>query len=1085
MIPKVTLIFLIVINVAAKAVCQPFSFSSYDISDGLSQSVVNCIFQDSRGFIWIGTQNGLNRFDGYNFKVYTYKPGDTTSISNNWIFGIAEDKAGNLWIGTKSGLNKYFRNEDRFDRIRYNTPYKSDITTCVYDIKCSGDGLIMINTPPVLTLLNPENGKCSHKVVPLEFDGSVKDNTIPVLQDQQGNIWTGSTRGLSCYSTYTGKIRVFVHDPQNPRSLSDNTVTALFQDVAGNLWVGTAHGLNLLDPNWKGFERYYSGTGEQSLPNDYIRAVLGDRFGNIWIGMEGGGLSRLRYKAKDEPVFENFTTGKHNLNHSIVLSLCIDQSENLWIGTLSGINRTDLKKTKFRLYRRSDAPGSIDLSGNVIASVYKDLFNVLWIGTWGQGLNLYDRKTGKIEHYSTQAGGKYHLPNDYIHTIFVDHNHRLWLGTRDGLLVYRPKEHDFMRPSSLYPGSGLENLEGLRINMMLQDRNGSYWIATQNGLFRMKQGLLKAEHFQKDAGPQRKISSNLVYALLEDHTGKIWIGTVDGLDVYDPATSEFNHFRKSGGKGTTLSDNFITALYEDLSGNIWIGTNSYVNRYSPKNKVFTYFSQEQGLPGNLIYSILEDNRHNLWFATGNGLCKYAEATGSFRSFSVEEGLQSPEFNLRASYKSPDGEMFFGGMNGLNSFFPDSLADNPHIPLMAFTSAYLVRKGIREYIDPDRTGRMVLNYNDYSFTIEFAALEFTNPEKNRYAYKLEGVDEDWIDIGTRNFVAFSSLPPGEYLLRVKGSNNDGIWNTAGISLMITIRPPWWRSTLAYIAYVVFLALLVWLIIIIRERQHIHARKVLEKKVQERTLQIESQKQEIEVKNTELSELNATKDRFFSIIGHDLRNPFNAITGLTDLLLMGMFDEDPEKGRKSLENIRGASQQAHELLENLLLWARSHTGTIAFQPEPLDLKAMVEENIRLVEVIAARKNITITTRFNHCHPVNGDRNMIHTVLRNLITNALKFTPHGGEVTISMMHENHSCILTIRDTGVGIPEGRLKELFDIGTIHKTKGTDQEPGTGLGLILCKEFVEKHSGRLEVESEPGRGSTFRVVFQHVIRSLE
>jgi signal transduction histidine kinase len=477
-----------------------------------------------------------------------------------------------------------------------------------------------------------------------------------------------------------------------------------------------------------------------------------------------------------------------------------------------------------------------------------------------------------------------------------------------------------------------------------------------------------------------------------------------------------------------------------------------------------------------VYSILDDKNHSLWFATGNGLCRFEPSTGTFRTYTVEDGLQSPEFNLGASFRSSDGEMFFGGMDGFNSFFPDSLSDNPYIPVIAITAAYKLSKGAKEYLNLDKEDPLILNHKENTFTIEFAALEFTNPAKNRYAYKLEGVDDDWNDIGTRNFVAFTNLSPGEYTLYVKGCNNDGRWNETGVNLSIIIYPPWWKSKAAYAAYILMLVVVVFLFIKIRERSHTRELSILEEKVRLRTHLIEEQKSEIVTKNEELNELNAAKDKFFSIIAHDLRNPFNAITGLTDILLINLDNLDITKLQKTLENIKGSSEQAHELLENLLLWARSQTGTISFRQVPIDLKIQAEESIELVALQAARKNISIISDFKTDGLISGDVNMMNTILRNLLTNALKFTPRNGEVRVGIFQNNGFYILSIKDNGIGIPADKLKNLFSIDTAHKTKGTDQEPGTGLGLILCKEFIEKHGGRLEVESEVGKGSEFRVI---------
>ncbi len=806
-----------------------------------------------------------------------------------------------------------------------------------------------------------------------------------------------------------------------------------------------------------------------------IRAIREDHSGRIWMATEGSGLARIT-RHNGHFSRETFTAGNSGLFHNILLSLAIDRSENLWIGTLSGINKTDLKKQKFRLYRKTGSPSSVDLTGNVIASLYKDSVGTIWVGTWGQGLNLFDRGSGEVEHYASNLGGRNYIPNDYVHTIFEDPAHGVWIGTRDGLLGYRESDRRFVRPQMMENNPGLPDLTGLRIFRMIKGRNGDYWIATQNGLFRKKAGGPHLERFSVEAPSDHRIGSNQVYTVLEDCDGTIWIGTSEGLDAFSPETQRITRFRKAAGKSNTLSDDFVTTLCEDHNGDLWIGTSSYVNRFSKKDSTFTYYSREDGLPGNLIYSILEDKNQDIWFASGNGLCRYNPGTRTFQAFTEEEGLQSPEFNLNASFLAEDGELLFGGMNGFNAFYPDSIYTNPHIPPVVFSGIWKMARGNRQSLEPDEENRILLKHNDYSFTVEFAALEFTNPRENRYKYLLEGSGSEWVDIGNRNFVAFSSLSPGEYTLRVKGSNNDGVWNDEGASLGILVRPPWWASSLAWTCYVLSFLALGWFLFKRRERQHALDKELLEEKVRERTLLIEKQKSEILRKNDELYALNTSKDKFFSIIGHDLRNPFNAIIGLTDLLLMDLPGTPPGKLQNSLENIRGSSLQAHQLLENLLLWARSHTGMLTFTSEQVDLVELAADGIALVKAQAIRKNITLHTGFPAKAVLAADVNMIRTILRNLLTNSVKFTRQNGDVWISISPGEQTCQLSVRDNGIGIPPESKATLFDIGTSHKSRGTGQEPGTGLGLILCREFAEKHGGWIEVESEPGTGSEFRVI---------
>lgn len=1076
-------VLLLICLLAPSAEARRHTFSTWSIEKGLSQSVVNCVFQDSRGFIWAGTQNGLNRFDGYTFKLYLYDPGDTSSISNNWIYSVCEDHRGDLWVATKGGLNQWVRKENRFRRIRYSTDYRNNLTSFPYDVAVARDGSVIINTPPVLSLYNPVTNSFRHYTSILAYDGAVKDNRMPLLEDRQGRIWTASTGGLACLDRRTGRFTYFHPVPGKTASLSNDNITALYEDAGGILWIGTAAGLNRLDPSDGSIQRLdHNPADPLSVGSNFIRAITGDSTGNLWIATEGGGLSRCRWSVPAGRLHcERYSSEQDGLASNIVLDLMIDRSHNLWAATLQGLSKTDLKPPRFRLYRRDDTPGSTDLSGNVIASIFKDENGLIWAGTWGQGLNLIDRRSGTVRHFSSRHTGSDHIPNDYIHVIFADLWNNIWIGTRDGIFVYDRLKGSFSPFRRFFRNPDLPDFRETRINIIRKARDNSYWIGTQNGLYRVTLQPAATEVFRTEAYGNHRLSGNLIYSVIEDRDGLIWIATLNGLDVYNPRNGKMIHHHKEDGPGS-LSDNFVISLCEDHEGDIWIGTGSYVNRFHKKNGTFTYYGQEQGLPNNRIFEILEDSRRTLWFATGGGLSRFDSATGRFRTYTVEDGLQSMEFNLRACCASPDGEVFFGGMNGFNSFRPDSLSDNPFRPDIVFTSCYKTTGGEKEYIDVENTARIVLDHSDRNFTIEFAALEFTNPERNQYAYRLEGVSDDWILTGNRRFVPFASLAPGEYRFTVRGSNNDGVWNPEGRTLTIIVSPPWWRTPWAIAAWVIIISGLAMIFIRLRERQLLRERDLLEQKVHERTLQIEEQNTRIRQQNEELSSLNeklsalnATRDKFFSIIAHDLRNPFNTILGLSEMAISsGNQAEAPGRMTKAMTDIRDTARHTFDLLQNLLLWARSQTGTLDFEPEPFDLAERIRENIDLVRSQADKKSISITFEEPGLLTANGDTRMIDTVLRNLLTNAIKFTPQGGSVTVTARSAGEAIEVGIADTGIGIATENLARLFQPDNRYVRKGTDKERGSGLGLMLCREFIEMHGGAIEAESTTGKGSLFR-----------
>jgi ligand-binding sensor domain-containing protein/signal transduction histidine kinase len=1052
---------------------HPYGFTNYSINEGLSQSVVNCVFQDSKGYIWIGTQNGLNRFNGETFDVYSYNPADSNSISNNWIYTISEDIGGSLWIGTKGGLNKYLPAKNHFKRIYYKTGFNFDVTQYFYDVICLKNGNILINTPPVVSIYNPEEESFNHFQSKFEYDGAVKDVKIPVIEDKDGIIWAGATNGLASFSFQNNDFSYYLFVDKNGKPVDGINITALFNDKKGKLWVGTTVGLFSLNKTTNRFEEFQFNTFSSpkfSFEKICIRTIIEDKKGNLIIGTEGNGLFVLE-GSQNQFEIQNYTSENSEISHNIVQSLIIDKSDNLWIGTLSGISKTDLKKKKFNLYRNSNSPNSLDLLGNVIASLYKDDNGILWVGNWGQGLNLVNRKTNEVEHFSTQQTGNHKISNDFVHVIFKDIDSNIWLGTRNGLLIYDKPRNRFLPYYEFFKNPALPTFGNMRIYMIIQDKSLNYWIGTQNGLYKIHLKKSIVEVFQKELPEEKlQISANLVYCILEDSEGLIWIATLGGLDAYNPITGKIKHFNK---EKNGLSDDFVITLCEDAKGRIWIGTSTYVNVFDKKDSTFTFYSQVEGLPNNRIFEIRKDMNNDIWVATGKGLCKFDEQKSTFQTFTPEDGLQSLEFNLRAACVCSDGEMLFGGMNGFNSFYPDSISGNPYVPNLVFTSFYTQKGAAKEYVNLEETPQIILNHNVYSFTIEFAALEYTNPKKNKYAYKMEGISSEWVEIGNRKFVPFFALQPGEYTFKVKGSNNDGVWNDNAININIVVLPPWWRSIYAYFAYMVFILVSIIVFIKTRERKLKHDKKLLEEKVLERTLQIEEQNKLIVSKNQELNELNRTKDKFFSIIGHDLGNQFNIILGFLEVLVSDFKKLDSGKVEQHLTNIYNSSKQAFNLLENLLTWARMQTNRIHYNPEKFILSKKMTESLELLSGASTKKNIQIEVFSEEEIAVYADINMFSTVFRNLVANAIKFTHENGKISIKIRKKDNFCEICVIDNGVGISHEDVQKIFRIDSKHKTVGTSGEKGTGLGLVLCKDFVEKNGGQISVKSTVGEGSEF------------
>ena len=830
---------------------QQFQFQRYSVDDGLSQSVVKCIIQDSEGFMWFGTQNGLNRFDGYKFEVYINDMNDSTSISDNWIYSLSEDKDNFLWIGTRDGLQKYDRINQTFTKIiPTDTVYSVHNRVNIYGLVVNKNGEVLLNTPPVLSIYNPRNDNFQHFYnTDIEEDGSVNDEQLSVLTASDNSIWLATNSGISRFFPEKQKFETYKFTSSESDVPDNNRITSLYEDNKKRVWIGTQNGFCIYNLN---DEEFITDNKKQPvfwLTDNYIRSLREDKKGNFWIGTNGGGLFQAVLK-NGNPHFFNFradSNTSNSISYDIILSLHEDYSNNLWIGTLQGINKVDLKRRKFAVIQKSNNANNINLADNVIASIYKVNDSILWIGNWGKGLNIYNRKNGRVTHF-TQEDNKNHIPNDFVHSIFRDLSDNLWIGTRDGIVIFDKKTQKFTDIKSFFGTNEFAGFENNRVFEIVQSTDNIVWIATQNGLFKLDLKNKTKQVFVASAS-QNSISGNLIYSIAKDNNDNLWIGTTQGLNVLDTKTNSIKRYLEDQTDNNSLCDNFIVSLYHD-GDFMWIGTKNGVNRYNTKTAVFEYFSESDGLPNNVIYEIQKDQNQNIWLATGGGLAVFNKKTKKIISYNIEDGLQGLEFNT-ASHLAYDGEIFFGGMNGVNHFYPDSLFKNIKIPPLVFTSFEKQNAYGKTKIILGNTKEIELQYDDIAFTIEFSALEFTNTKMNKYVYKMEGVSNEWIDIGSRNFVPFTQLLPGKYTFRLKGSNNDGVWNEEDIILKINVLPPWWRSNLAYISYILFVIVVIYSFIKIRERNLIVERNRLEKKVTERTQEIEYQKALIEKKNRDIT------------------------------------------------------------------------------------------------------------------------------------------------------------------------------------------------------------------------------------------
>jgi PAS domain S-box-containing protein len=779
------------------------------VDRGLSQNTIQCIFQDKQGFMWIGTMDGLNRFDGHEFIIYQYDGDDPGSISSSDIQAIIQDRDGKLWVGTSNGFNRFDPLTGRFCRYQH---IPGDVNSLVDNstraILQDRDGFLWIGTRQGLNRLNPATGKFELFQHRQGDPHSLGDNEITALgEDSAGVLWIGTfTGGLSRYDRSSNQFKTYRHDPENPDSLRHDTIYTLVIDKQGLLWISTGSGLDRFDPGTEQFTHFkIADTDSQGLKSNRITFVFEDSRGDLWAGTEWDGLFLLdRQTGKFNPL-ANRTSGGSNLNSKRTTCVYEDNSRNLWIGTWDGgINVWEYSWQPFLHYCHApDNPAS--LSSNSVYQIHEDSRGQIWIGT-GRGIDRFDPRQNRISRFPEEEGYPAWLASEVFFALYVDANDNLWGGTpRRGLIRIDPQRHQV---SQYRHNPGQNSIRPGPIWTITGDRSGIIWIglASENGgVNRLDPGTGLFEVFVYKPGNPQSLSNNIVTSILEDHGNNIWIGTERGLNRLNPSSQPvvFTRFLASKDDSSCVSDDFIYSLYEDKEHIIWVGTNSGgLNRFDPATGKFTHYNKRKnGFPNDTIYGILGDGEGNLWLTTNNGMCKFNPRNLVVRNYDVTDGLQSNEFNFSA-YKSSKGMMFFGGVNGFNTFYPEQIKNNPVIPPVVITHFKIFNEPVP--IGPLTKGLVILeqdisstheihlNYRQTSLSFEFSALNYNQPEKNRYRYIMEYFETKWSPVGKQRTASYTNLPPGKYVFRVTGSNNDGIWNETGAAVTIIISPPFWQT-----------------------------------------------------------------------------------------------------------------------------------------------------------------------------------------------------------------------------------------------------------------------------------------------------
>lgn len=1044
---------------------QAVKFEHIGPEHGLSQSSVYCILQDHQGFMWFGTDGGLNKYDGYNFTVYRRDAENPHSLSNGTIMSLYEDRSGVLWIGTYGGLNKFDREKEAFISYQRDPKNPNSLSGAfVLSLAEDHNGALWIGTNRGLNKFNREKETFTCYQHDPKNPSSLSENRIRSLYvDRAGVLWIGIVGGgLNKFDQEKQIFTRYQHDPGNPNSLSDNFVWSIHEDDAGMFWIGTQGGLNKFDRKRETFTRYqHDPKNPNSLSEDEVLSFYEDRAGMLWIGTDGGGLNRFD---RERQIFTRYGYDPKNPNSlrtNRIRSLYEDRTGVLWISVDgAGLSKIDRTKEKFTHYQHlPENPNS--LSNNRVKSLYEDRSGALWIGTdWG--LNRFDREKERFTHYQHDPTNPNSLSENRVRPLAEDRAGMIWIGTNSGGLNKFDPEKEIFTHFKHDP----QNRNSLSDNVvwsLLVDRAGTLWVGTYvGGLNMLNRETETFTRYQYDPNNLNSLNDTIVRSIYEDRDGMLWIGTDGGFNKFDRAKGTFTRYKHDPLNPNSVSSNRVRPFHEDHSGMLWIGTwGGGLNRFDREKEIFTRYNVRDGLPDDVIYGILEDNHGNLWISTNNGLSRFNPQTKQFKNYDIGDGLQSNEFSGSAYHKSDrTGEMFFGGVNGFNIFHPDSLQDNPYIPPVVFTSfkryntdeaqgEAIIEKGISVKAE------LALSYKDNILAFEFAALSYRSAFKNQYAYKLEGFNDNWIHLGTKRDVTFTNLDPGEYTLRVKGSNNDGVWNEEGASLRITITPPWWKTWWAYGFY--GLCILSLLYGIRRfELRHKTRELARERQVSDR-----------------LRKVDKLKDEFLANTSHELRTPLNGIIGITESLLDGVTGKLPEKTQTNLSLVIASGKRLASLVDDLLDFSRLKRQDLQLQRQPIDLRVLAEVVLKFSEPLLAGKALVLQNDIPpDLPPVEGDENRLQQILHNLIGNAIKFT-ESGSVRVSAEQQNGMIAVSIRDTGIGIPADKFESIFESFEQVDASIAREYGGTGLGLTITKQLVELHGGRIWVESEVGKGSTF------------
>ncbi|WP_299577791.1 two-component regulator propeller domain-containing protein [uncultured Sunxiuqinia sp.] len=1019
---------------------KSLKFKHISVNEGLSQSSVLCILQDKKGFMWFGTRDGLNKYDGDSFKTYRYSAQDSTSLSHNYIVTLFEDDLGNLWISTKNGLDRYIPETESFERIKSLDSLFYASNNRILGIIEDNKTHLWLATNQGLINLNTENEDIEQYIHRRGDVNGVSSSALgAILKTNDGRVWIKTSMNVELFDPETGVFKHYAYPEEDTMKINKNYNPVLYEDFKGTLWMGYRNGLAFFNKKEDAFQFFKTAPQSGLAITSEVRSICEDYNGMLWVGTYDG----LYIINKTKNKIFHYTHDENNLNslsQNSIFEICQDIKGDMWIGTYAGgINYYDRNCNLFRHF--TSGTNNTKLNYKVVSSIIETPDDKLWIGTEGGGINVYDKNKGAFKYYTHNSDDPNSLSVNNVKAMIRDHDGIFWIGTHNGgLNVLNPKKRPFIfKKYSNIPGD-TTSLSDNRILSLLEDYNKNIWIGTSGGglnvFDRKSQSIIRVA----DTTFIGKYVNTIVEIPDKDH---ILLGSNRGVAKLNletkkltpiPFVGKEHDFHRMGAA--------VSIIYQDHNNNLWIGTDGdglfCHNLITGNTKKYDHL---QGLPSDVIYGILPDDNNNIWISTNYGLSRLNLQSRQIKNFNESDGLQGNEFNYGAYLKDRIGNLIFGGSNGLNIFNPNTITENTFTPLVCITSFKVNNK---PYLNiTDSISEITLKHFQNVFNINFVALSYSQSDKNQYAYKLEGFDSDWNYIGNKKSATYTNLDAGTYRFKVKASNNDGIWNEIGASLKIRIHPAPWRTGWAYLIYTllltsIFLVIRRYSLIRIRERNELKHQRLERERIQE---------------------VNKMKLQFFTNISHEIRTYLTLILGSTEKISHVSLEQ-----KANIDILKSNVQNLLSLVKELMDFRKAETQNLKLQVSRVNLIPYLHLLCDAFQNEFLKKDITPVFLSKEELNVWIDPKQMKKVFTNLLSNAVKFSNKGGIVQIMVLNHKDNIEIKIINNGKAIEPDQMKNLFQ--RYYQGEYSKQHDiGYGIGLALSKSIVELHGGILKVES--------------------